>query len=339
MKVRMRGFTPPRLTPGKLGLFMPRGLPLACTCLATPQLAEPSMSTAQPDSSQHPASDAAGLPEADAAPAKRELLDALRSDRATVREAAVREFLGEVTQRTERMADKMLGPKADRIDLQPESVVMSVMGRELEKLVEVCNDDQHLVARALRAIRNRYIDRLRARKDINPDSRNASGDRTTFDTPDDQDGPRTIVADYEESRAEHDALTRLVTRLAGACKTDDERTMVEQFLLKAQPWSAIASQLGKNETAAKVAFSRLRQRLLETVMQPVQASLAPAEWAVVQAICIDRRSLPDAAEAARGTPQSVLATFQTRILPALRTEYGAAGIESLIRLIGKIRTE
>lgn len=288
------------------------------------------MSTGPDQSAQTPASDA---------PEGSDMLNALRSDRATVREAAVRQFIDDVTERTERMAPKMLGAKAGRVDLDPNSVIISVLGRDLEKLVEASVDDRHLIARTLTAIRHRYIDRLRARKDVNPHSRNASGDHTTFDTPGSDDGPGTIVADYEQSSAEQEANTRLVTRLALACKSEDERTMVEQFLLKAQPWSAIASQLGKNETAAKVQFSRLRQRLLETVMLPLKPALAADDWAVVQAICIDRRSLPDAAASVGGTPKSVLTTFQERILPALRTEYGAAGIESLIRLIGKIRTE
>ena len=297
------------------------------------------MSTGPDQSAQAPVSAPAAASPASAPPEGSDMLNALRSDRPTVREAAVRQFIDDVTERTERMAPRMLGAKAGRIDLDPNSVIISVLGRDLEKLVEASVDDRHLIARTLTAIRHRYIDRLRARKDINPDSRNASGDHTTFDTPASDDGPGTIVADFEQSIAEQEANTRLVTRLTLACKTDDERTMVEQFLLKAQPWSAIASQLGKNETAAKVAFSRLRQRLLETVMLPLKPALAPDDWAIVQSICIDRRALPDAAAAVAGTPKSVLATFQTRILPALRAEYGAAGIESLIRLIGKIRTE
>jgi hypothetical protein len=30
--------------------------------------------------------------------------------------------------------------------------------------------------------------------------------------------------------------------------------------------------------------------------------------------------------------------FELKVLPALRAEYGAAGIESLVRLIGKVRS-
>ena len=136
-----------------------------------------------------------------------------------------------------------------------------------------------------------------------------------------------------------DALAKLVSRLTSACKTDDERTMVEQFLVRNQSWSSVASQLGKNETAAKVAFSRLRQRLLEQVMEPLRFTLSGPEWAVIQSVCIERRSLADAATRVGSSPQHIVSVFQTRVLPALRAEYGAAGIESLIRLIGKLRTD
>lgn len=271
-------------------------------------------------------------------PGSREALDRLRSASKSEQGRAIDSLYGRINKRAEIMAGKMLGPKVGRVDLQPESVVISVLVKELPKLAVVCNDDQHLEARLLRAIRNRFIDRLRARKEINPDSRDARGDQTTFDTPDDADGPRSIIVAFEESRVEQEALARLVTRLTAACKTNDERTMVEQFLVKNQPWSSIASQLGKNETAAKVAFSRLRQRLLDHVMQPLRPSLSGPEWVIVQALCIDRRSLPETAVLASSTPQSVHNIFQTRVLAALKVEYGQAGIESLIRLIGKVRT-
>jgi len=269
----------------------------------------------------------------------RQALDRLRSESKTEQGRAIDTLYVRINQRAERMAAKMLGSKANRVDLQPESVVMSVMAKELPKLAVVCNDDQHLEARLLRAIRNRFIDRLRARKDVNPDSRDAEGEQTNFDAAAAGAGPRSVIAAYEESRVEQEALGKMVIRLTAACKTNDERTMVEQFLVKNQSWSSVASQLGKNETAAKVAFSRLRQRLLDHVMQPLQFALSGPEWAVVKCVCIDRRSLTEAANITGSNAPHVLAIFQSRVLPALRAEYGAAGIESLIRLIGKVRTD
>ncbi len=272
-------------------------------------------------------------------PGVRVALDRLRSTNKAEQGRAIDKLYNRINQRAERMAAKMLGSKAQRVDLQPESVVMSVMVKELPKLAVVCNDDQHLEARLLRAIRNRFIDRLRARKDVNPESRDSKGEATSFDTTDGAAGPRSVVAAYEQSNHERDALAKLVSRLTGACKNDDERTMVEQFLIRNQSWSAVASQLGKNETAAKVAFSRLRQRLLEQVMEPLRFVLTGPEWAVIQYVCIERRSLNDAAQKTGSTAQHIVGVFQSRVLPALRSEYGAAGIESLIRLIGKLRTD
>lgn len=278
-------------------------------------------------------------PFADVESGVRVALDRLRSSSKTEQGRAIGTLYDRINVRAERMAQKMLGSKAQRVDLQPESVVMSVMAKELPKLAVVCNDDQHLEARLLRAIRNRFIDRLRARKDVNPDSRDAQGDQTSFDATDGAAGPRSVVVAYEQSDHERDALAKLVFRLTGACKNEDERTMVEQFLVRNQSWSSVASQLGKNETAAKVAFSRLRQRLLEQVMEPLRFSLSGPEWAVIQSVCVERRSLSDAAVRVGTNPEHILSTFQTRVLPALRAEYGAAGIESLIRLIGKLRSD
>jgi DNA-directed RNA polymerase specialized sigma24 family protein len=279
------------------------------------------------------------LPLGGAGEGSKAALERLRSASKTEQGRAINSLYARINERAERMAVKMMGSKAQRVDLQPESVVMSVMAKELPKLAVVCNDDQHLEARLLRAIRNRFIDRLRARKDVNPDSRDADGEQANFDTADGGDGPRSVVMAFEQSGHERDALLKLVCRLTAACKSDDERTMVEQFLVKNQSWSVIASQLGKNETAAKVAFSRLRQRLLEHVMEPLRFALSGPEWAVVQNLCVERRTLGEAAAAVGASTEHVMGVFQTRVLPALRAEYGAAGIESLVRLIGKVRTD
>lgn len=266
----------------------------------------------------------------------RNVLDRLRSGSKTEQGRVIDSLYARLNQRAERIAARMLGPKARRVDLQPESVVMSVMAKELPKLAVVCQDDQHLEARLLRAIRNRFIDRLRARKHVNADSRD---ERTRVDAVDTGDGPGSVVVAFEQSTHEREALAKLVRTLAAACKNDDERTMVEQFLVKNQSWSAVASQLGKNETAAKVAFSRLRQRLLEQVMEPLRFALSGPEWGVVQAICIERKTVVEAAASLATTQERVVDVFQSRILPALRAEYGVAGIESLVRLIGRLKAD
>jgi DNA-directed RNA polymerase specialized sigma24 family protein len=266
-------------------------------------------------------------------------LEGLRSANRIEQGRAIQSLYQRINERAERMALKMMGEKSLRVDLQPESVVLSVMARELPKLAVVCNDDQHLEARLLRAIRNRFIDRLRARKDVNPDSRGDDGESENFDAMGTGEGPQSVVIAFEQSIHEREALLKLVSRLTATCKSDDERTMVEQFLVKNQSWSAIAKQLGKNENAAKVAFSRLRQRLLESVLAPLRLAISGPEWAVVHHLCLERKSVEESAAAVGVDRAHVLTVFQTRILPALRAEYGAAGIESLVRLIGKVRSE
>lgn len=272
----------------------------------------------------------------DVAATTRTAIDRLRSGSKTEQGRVIDSLYTKLNQRAERIAAKMLGSKARRVDLQPESVVMSVMAKELPRLAVVCVDDQHLEARLVRAIRNRFIDRLRIKKHVNQD---AGDERTRIDPLASDDGPGSVVIAFEQSSHERDALAKLVRTLAAACKNGDERTMVEQFLVRSQSWSAVASQLGKNEAAAKVAFSRLRQRLLEHVTEPLRFSLSGPEWAVVQAICVERRTVSDAAAALNTSQEHVLSVFQSRILPALRAEYGVAGIESLVRLIGKLKAD
>lgn len=268
--------------------------------------------------------------------AARTALDRLRSGIKSEQSRVIGSLYTRLNERAERIAAKMLGAKAQRVDLQPESVVMSVMARELPRLAVVCRDDQHLEARLVTAIRNRFIDRLRAKKHFN---QGPQDERTRAEPADSDDGPGSVVIAFEQSGHEREALARLVRTLTAACKDEDERTMVVQFLVKNQSWSAVAAQLGKNETAAKVAFSRLRQRLLTRVTEPLRLSLSGPEWGVVQAICIERRTVGEAAAELGTTRERVMEVFQSRILPALRAEYGVAGIESLVRLIGKLKAE
>lgn len=265
---------------------------------------------------------------ADAAPSTQVqvLLTGLRSGGKLESEHAVAAIYDELRGYADAISRPMLGAKRDRADLNPESVVLSVLGGQLGRVVVRCNSDEHLLAFLKVAVKHKYLDRLKSRQ-----SRNADDDLVV---PASGPGPATHAFLAESAMHDIGGYSRLVDVLKRACSSDADEVMVGQFLLADKGWSAVAEQLNKKVSAAKVAFHRLRENLLIAAIGPLEQVLPPAEWRVARAVCIERLSPASAAEMLDIPEDTLRQTFQSRVLPELRALYGSPGVSVIHRLMG-----
>lgn len=234
-------------------------------------------------------------------------------------------------------ARKAAGNKQDRVDLQPESVVASVIADELPNAIGRCQDEAHLRARLITAVQHKIIDRLRKGGDKGPPAQFSQRDMASSIAPASpaaDPGPRTQVADAESLAQAIEAHDRFREIVLAHAKNPEERIILDEYVLVGKDWADIARSAGLTVDVAKQRLSRRRRGLLQEVCEPLRAQLDGESWAVAEGVIVERRS-PAALAASLGiTEQEVRDIFAARVVPEFKSLYGKDAYDGLLRLMG-----
>jgi DNA-directed RNA polymerase specialized sigma24 family protein len=263
---------------------------------------------------------------ADQSAAARGLLAVFRGDDQRAKEQAA----AELRQLLVDYAAVVLGSGRRRVDLDPESVVGSVIVRELPRAIRVCNDEDHLANLLRCAVRHKIYDR-RGRK--RPDDLFETALRRGPAVR--QVGPATQAAHLESCAGDRRSYESLVAHLRAADLSDRERQLIELFVLQGLSWKAVAAQLGMSDGAAKTAMSRLRATVLPYVFEQLHEDLAQDEWTIARMLLVDRATPKTVAAEIGSSEDEVRRLFVDRILSHVMGRYGKRGLELLLLLIGK----
>jgi len=248
------------------------------------------------------------------------LLAALRGGNRRAENEAIEELLNELRQRARAYAPD----HGRRVDAQLDSVVQSVVVDALPKAVERCDDDDGLMRYMGRALRNRFADRVNSRRHASLDT--VEGEATPA-SPD--PGPETVLFDLERGSADEAGRTAFEHAIRAAHLTAREREIATLFILREHTWEEVGAAVGMSAGAAKVAMTRMRPRLLETVLEPIAIQLSDGHWTLARSLLIDGRSESEVAAALGITPERVFDDFRDVIMPALRRTYGSFGVDRL----------
>lgn len=255
----------------------------------------------------------------------RALLEALRSGSPQREEEALDQIYASL-----REAARALAPGGGRrINQQADSVVQSVLSKNLLSAVRRCGDDLHLQNLLRLAVKNKIIDRARKKR---PQSLDGGVDGDSADVlHDGRDlGIGSVVVD-------NDGFKRLEATLLSAVSNDREATLVTMGVLEDPVWEDVASVIGIETNAAKTAMTRLRPRLMGAVVEPLRERLTGVQWAVVQGLLIDRMSMERIVECTGMNDSGVLAVVQGTVNPLLVEIYGGEGAAVIARLLGRVR--
>ncbi len=259
-------------------------------------------------------------------------LDALRAQDGRfngVYESLRRELVG--------YARSIAGGRSDRADFQPESIVASVLAKHMQQAVGQCRDDQHLDGWLRQAVRHELLDRVdKRRPEDMPGTHDDDGFRPV-DPADPHAGPSTILMERDALAADRDALGRFFERLQVAALTEQDRTMLDLYVVERLEWETIAERIGTTVGAARVAMKRLRDRLLPRIFEPIRHRLTDEEWKVAEAMFVARLPADRARESLGLDADRIRAIAVERVVPAILEEWGGQSTEMVLRLTGHRR--
>jgi DNA-directed RNA polymerase specialized sigma24 family protein len=210
-----------------------------------------------------------------------------------------------------------------RPDLQPASVVHSVVARALDRRPDA-NDCEHLLAILHTAVEQKIIDRLR---------RGGRGgrERTEADLGAPVDGaapatPRSATADDEQG------AVRLRAILSRAAPSADTARLVELHLFQGLSLGEAAKSLGISRDAAKDRYHSARSRVLDALLVPLRRTLSPDDTRIADAIFSERLDVAGAAAALGLGESSVRERMTEAVIPAILAAYGSHGAAAMTTL-------
>ncbi|MBL9149508.1 MAG: sigma-70 family RNA polymerase sigma factor [Phycisphaerae bacterium] len=222
-----------------------------------------------------------------------------------------------------------------RSDLQPESLVQSVMAGGFERILRNAKDPEHFEATIRLALKHKLIDRLkrggamgpvRAFADFREEAENAMAALPT-------NGPR-FEADLDAHKefAKFDRFHRALTGADGLDAT--QWKILEDHLVHERSLGDIANDLGIQREAAKQRYATIRRRALALVHGHIARGLSTIAKMVAQKAFLDRADL-DAISGATGLSEAdVVFTLADEIVPAIVAQYGTAGAQVVAGLLG-----
>lgn len=264
-------------------------------------------------------------------PAGEDLLAELRSnDPHRVRNAIER-----LTDELAVHARAKLAERRDRADFQPESIVQSVLLKELAPGTSGFKDAQHLNARLRLAVNHKIYDRVAKGGHAAEIARERHGTNDDeFEAPATGPGPATQVIGIELSAQDKILAIELEKRLSADLDTE-ERRLVELCVLQGLDGRTAAATLGISDAAARQRLSRLRQQLRGRALEPLQAKLSSVEWAALHA-CLVQRMAPQTVARLLGVSEQELGNILERlIVEEVPRVLGRRGVEIFNRLLGR----
>lgn len=244
-------------------------------------------------------------------------LTALRGTDESARAGAIVELHRELVW----WARRQLGAAAARVDLDPESIVQSVIARESARAVEAATDDHHLWARLRQAVDHKIIDRRRAaqRHAMSPLEDVAARVYAAADSPDGL--PRATLGDVIASVASEPA----------------RRKILEAILIEGLTCAEVARANASTEEALRAMLTRARPALLRAVIEPLRTFLAADEWRLCQEIVASRRGIAEAGQILGWSDDEVEQHTGDGIVAGLVAVYGPDIVSWLPRVMGRRR--
>ncbi|MEM6484208.1 MAG: hypothetical protein AAF662_04405 [Pseudomonadota bacterium] len=225
-------------------------------------------------------------------------------------------------------ARSKLRGRQNNVVCQPESVVQSVLARELGHGAEAFDNESHLQGRLRRAVLNKISDRLKGPKGRTGQLSQHSEERS-FEPARDDAGVATHVVDSETAAWLENLLTE-------GLKTSDQ-LIVRLWVLEDHDVNDLAKQVSLKPAAIRQRMTRLRPALRKRLLEPIRSSLSAHEWAVVNACLIERLD-PQAASLLLGiTPEQMANTLEEIMREKLSPAIGDAGVTVLGRLLGRAK--
>jgi len=249
------------------------------------------------------------------------LLDAFRSGDVQ----ADRQAHKELDEKLEREARRQVGSKHAHVEFQTSSIVQAVKLKHFMRLVESAEHDDEMLGMMVVAVRREIRDRGRATR-RRSDHKGKVADHLTSDIP---DGPSTIVRRHEHNELEKHASQRLDVLIDDVSRNEDDRRICEEFLIKKLHSRVVGKRLDMNEGAVRTRASRLRPRVLNHMLDALRNDVDAQAWAIAKLTLGSGLSPGAAAEELEISKDLVLSVLREQVFPAVRTRYGARGLDLL----------
>ncbi|TVQ51842.1 MAG: sigma-70 family RNA polymerase sigma factor [Phycisphaerales bacterium] len=258
----------------------------------------------------------------------RTMLNALRGNDENAKCDALQRLYASLT----KHAAQRLGAKRNRVDVMPESIVQSVIVREVAGGgLNRVNDDQHLEARLKKAINNKVIDRGRKHK---PSEFPVNDAGRAYDPTGYGPGPSTRLVNHEELFEQAQKMQAFRAACMAGPISDTQRRFVELSIFEEKSVDEIAVICGTSVSTIKVRLSEARRKLVEHLLQPLRAEVDGMAWAILDATLIQRKHNERAA-ATLGVNETEIRRVLKYVANAwLVDRYGNESITVFTRLLG-----
>ena len=233
----------------------------------------------------------------------------------------------------ERLTDDLLaharaklGSRQDQANCQAESVVQSVIVREIGPGADSFKNEEHLQGRLRRAVDNKIKDRLKGQKGGTVQPSQSAGNNPP-DPAAHGPGVGTQIAEADRT----DALAR--TLMDGLDATDQE--IVRRAVLDDQDANEVARHVPLSPAAIRKRLQRLRPTLRKRLLEPLRESLTAREWAIANACLIERLEPRAIMELLGVTAEELAETHEVVMRDHVSPSLGDAGVLALGRLLGR----
>lgn len=242
----------------------------------------------------------------------------------------------------ERLTDELavharakIAERRDQADFQPESIVQSVLLRELAPGTSDFKDTQHLNARLRLAVNHKIYDRVAKGGRAAELARESCGPKDSeYEARAAGPGPATQVIGLELSAQDRSLAIELESRLTTGLDAE-ERRLVELCVLQGLEGKAAAAMIGISDAAARQRLSRMREQLRSRALEPLQARIRSVEWAALHA-CLVQRMAPQTAASFLGVSEQELGSMLERlVVEEVPRVLGHRGVEIFHRLLGR----
>jgi DNA-directed RNA polymerase specialized sigma24 family protein len=238
----------------------------------------------------------------------------------------VRSAVEELTDVLTAHARMLLGPRKKHANCQAESVVQSVLVRELGGGAHAFQNEAHLNGRLRLAVENKIKDRRKGPKGATgqasqfPDG--ALRDRAAADP-----GIGTQVV---ETDRRHEIEARLTANL-----TREDQELVQLCILGEIDSNEAARTLSLTADAVRKRLQRLRPELRARLLAPFKERVSAQDWALITACLIQRLAPAQVTEMFGRAPGALADTLERIFREILNPALGDAGMLALTRLLGK----
>jgi DNA-directed RNA polymerase specialized sigma24 family protein len=238
----------------------------------------------------------------------------------------VRNAIEELTDALTAHARRLLGPRQNHANCQAESIVQSVLVRELGGGAAAFDNEEHLNGRLRVAIENKVKDRRKGPKA-------ATGQASQF-----PDGalldPAAAGPGIGTQVVETDRQLEIEARLT-ANLPRDEQQLVQLCVLGEIDSNDAARSLSMTPDAVRKRLQRLRPDLRARLLAPLKERVPAQDWAMITACLIQRLPPSHATELFGCSPETLADALERIFREILSPSLGDAGMLALTRLLGK----